>query len=421
MSDVDETAATATPTQKKKTLKGMKGIRERYAGRFSIIIELGYDIDPVTGKKKRKQQWVNFRATPGLTPAAQRKEAEAKRIELLGAQHQGTFVERSKVTLLAWLRAWLATSIAPPMKRPATHRAYQVIIEQHLAKSPVAFTPLQRLRASVLERYLAGIGAGSVALHAAVLHSALEKAVRDQLLTANPAHRLQYQRPPKDPAAVRTNCWSAPEASRFLAAAKLEPPQTAAYLCLALDSGARKGELNGLLWSDVDFDAGTLTIERQLDKATSPPTFGPTKTKKARSFALGQETLTALRTHRRQQLELRLKNGAHYLDHGLMFAKEEADLQTPAAKLGQPITTLSESRFHRIRAAAHVRRITFHGCRHTVATLLLQEGVPPQVVSQRLGHLKVSITMDVYAHVLPSAQADAAARLSAVLHGGSER
>jgi integrase len=429
MSDHDGDTADTTPTPKKAPKK-MKGIRERYPGSFSIIIELGYETD-ATGKPRRRQKWVNFRATPGLSLAAQRKEAEAYRIKLLGDKNAGTFMEPSKVTLLEWLRSWLATSIAPPMKRPATHRAYQVIVETHIAKSSIALTALQRLRASDLERYLAGVGAGSVALHAAVLHSALKKATRDRLLTTSPADHLEYQHVPRDHAAIRAFCWSATEARRFIEAAMTAGGQIAAYLLLALDSGARKSELNGIGWQHVNFDTGVLTIERQLDAATTTtkktravvfdaataaPVFGPTKTKNARTVALGPDTLDALRTHRRQQLELRLKNGQHYLDFGLVFAKEDADLQTPTNKLGQAIQTLSETAFQRVTAAAGVRPIKFHGLRHTCATLLLQAGVPPHVVAGRLGH-STQMLLSTYAHALPDQQADAASRLAGLLRG----
>ena len=110
-----------------------------------------------------------------------------------------------------------------------------------------------------------------------------------------------------------------------------------------------------------------------------------------------------------------MKNRTTYADFGLAFAKEP--VQTPKAALGQSLKTLSESRFHTLRKKAGVRRITFHGLRHTCATLLLTAGVPVHVVAQRLGHADVAMTMRVYAHVLPSAQLDAASKLAAVLHG----
>ena len=112
-----------------------------------------------------------------------------------------------------------------------------------------------------------------------------------------------------------------------VAQAKEVGGQLGAYVLLALDAGCRKAELNGLRWTDVDIDAATLTVERQLDTAGEVPTFGPTKSKRVRSLSLGSETVSALRVHRRQQLELRLKNGQAYCDFGLIFAKEHEDCQ----------------------------------------------------------------------------------------------
>ena len=106
-----------------------------------------------------------------------------------------------------------------------------------------------------------------------------------------------------------------------------------------------------------------------------------------------------------------MKNRTTYQDTGLVFAKEPGDLTTPTAALGQPCRALARRAFAQVLADAGVRRIKVHGTRHTVATLLLQEGVPVQVVAQRLGHADASETLNVYAHALPSMQRDAAAKL----------
>lgn len=110
-----------------------------------------------------------------------------------------------------------------------------------------------------------------------------------------------------------------------------------------------------------------------------------------------------------------MANRTTYEDFGLVFAKEPADLQTPKAKLGQPCPALVERTFARVVKAAGVRRIKVHGTRHTAATLLLAVGVPVQVVAQRLGHAEVSTTLKTYAHATPNRQAEAAAKLGAVL------
>jgi integrase len=112
-----------------------------------------------------------------------------------------------------------------------------------------------------------------------------------------------------------------------------------------------------------------------------------------------------------------MKNRTTYKDFGLVFAKEPEDLQTPEAALGQPLKTLSETRFVQLTKQAGVRTIKFHGLRHSCATLMLAAGVPVHVVSQGLGHAKATMTLDVYSHALPSLQQDAASRLAAVLHG----
>lgn len=194
----------------------------------------------------------------------------------------------------------------------------------------------------------------------------------------------------------------------------------AAYVYLALDAGARKSELDGLLWSDLDLETGTLIIARQLDSAKltkdGVPHFGPTKTKRQRTVTLNPETCAMLRAHRQAQRELQMRNRTTYLDLGLIFAKEDIDRRSSATRLGEPLATLSESRFQTLVKDAGVRRIKFHGCRHTIATLSLVGGVLPHIVADRLGH-SVEELMTTYAHALPHMQQDAAAKLGAVLHG----
>src|SRR5262249_16805017 len=150
---------------------------------------------------------------------------------------------------------------------------------------------------------------------------------------------------------------------------------------------------------------GRLTIARQLVSATltteGTVNFGPTKTGRSRTVDISADTVALLRAHRRSQAELKLKNGEHYRDLGLVFAKEHADAAHAHALLGTPLQpkNISGGDFTRLLKVADVRRITFHGLRHTCATLLLQDGVHAKVVSERLGHSSVAITLDIYAHV----------------------
>jgi integrase len=118
---------------------------------------------------------------------------------------------------------------------------------------------------------------------------------------------------------------------------------------------------------------------------------------------LSAEAIELLRQHKRAQAELKMANRTTYHDFGLVFAKEYGDLTNRKDMIGLPLqaNNLGERQFSKIIKAADVKRITFHGMRHTCATLLLQAGEPVHVVSKRLGHARVEITLNTYAHVLP--------------------
>ena len=128
------------------------------------------------------------------------------------------------------------------------------------------------------------------------------------------------------------------------------------------------------------------------------------------------DTVAWLRKQRLSQLELKLKNGPNYADHNLVFSKTVRDEQRPQDRMGQPISTLGGARFHALIVRAGVKRVKFHGTRHTVATLLLQAGVPPVDVAARLGH-SVQMLLSTYSHALPGQQQVAAAKLAALLRG----
>jgi integrase len=230
----------------------------------------------------------------------------ARQRDVLSALDHNRYVPPSKLSLIDWMRRWLEKSVKP-MRRPATYRSYDSVVETHLAKADCAFMPLQKIRPSDLEHYLASLTCARaiVRVHAAVLSRALKLACRDGVLEKSSAVALQWaSRPPDLTAGARQHCWSRDEAVRFLEAARQEDAQTAAFMALALDSGARKMELHGLLWKDVDWDRGRLLIERQLDNADlmPPEAFGPTKThaKRIRTIDLHAETIALLRAHRQQ-------------------------------------------------------------------------------------------------------------------------
>jgi integrase len=132
---------------------------------------------------------------------------------------------------------------------------------------------------------------------------------------------------------------------------------------------------------------------------------------------LSDETVALLASHKREQAEVKMKNRTSYTDNDLIFAQAWDSSNARHAVLGArlPWTSMNK-RLDALCKTAGVRRITVHGLRHSCATLMLAAGVPAHVVQRRLGHKNVQITLDVYGHVLPNMQADAATRLAALLH-----
>jgi integrase len=384
---------------------------QRYKGSWSIVLDLGYQVDPVNGLRKRKQQWITIRGT--------RRDAENKLGDLLRDAQRGELVRPHKRTFGEWLDEWLGKAIKPPARTLRAYETYKSVIDRHL-KPKLGGIPLQQLKAVDLKRYYdehaQALAPATLEQHHTIAHSALQAAVLDGLVQRNVA-KLVVGKPhaQKGHQDVLEHCWEANEAKTFLTTAKAAGPQPAAFYALAMDSGARKGELCGLMWPDIDLASGRTTIQRQPGPE---PVFGPVKNKTPRTIELSAETVALLRRHRSHQAELKLRNGERYRDHGLVFAKQWEDLQRRHDTLGDPLqaNNLGQREFRKLLKAAGVRPIKFHGLRHTCATLLLQAGVPANVVQQRLGHKKIEITLSVYAHALPSMQQDAAARLAAILH-----
>jgi integrase len=200
----------------------------------------------------------------------------------------------------------------------------------------------------------------TLAQYHTILSSALKAAMLDGLVTRNVASIVVGKpRINRDHGDIGKNCWQAHEAHAFIKAAKAAGPRAAAFYALALDSGARKGELWGLQWGDLDFEQGTVTFVRQLIEAgEEEPVYGPIK------------------------------------NHGLVFAKEWGERWTRKEMLGQPLqaNNIGEREFSKIIKAAGVRRISIHGLRHTSATLL-KAGVAAHVVQRRLGHKRIEMTL----------------------------
>ena len=389
-------------------------LRKRSKVSWSIILDLGYERDSVTGKRRRRQKWMTVRGT--------KRQAEKKLAELLHKVNRNEFIEPSKITVGEWLDYWLEHRIKP-RRRIGTYEAYEGILRSHL-KPTIGLVRLQELSFTHLEAYYkekaADLCESTLECHHSVISGALTWAQNKLLLNRNVAKLVDDKPTAREGnEEVKTQCWNSVEVRAFLREAKAFGQQPAAFYALTLDTGCRKGEICGLRWPNTDLETRKIRIVEQLLKPGPKPLFGPPKNGRARTIHLGSETVRLLKQHKQHQAELKLRNRQHYSDHGLVFAKEWEHLFRGRYTLGDPLqmNNLGQREFKKITEAAKVRTIKFHGMRHTCATLMLQAGVPVKVVSERLGHKRVQITMDVYQHVLPDMQEDAAAALNAVLFG----
>jgi integrase len=309
----------------------MRGsLKQRSPGSWSLILDGGETVDPVTGRKKRRQKWHTFHGT--------KKQAEDKLNDLLKEAKDGTAIDPSTLTLGDWLREWLAAS--KKQFRPNTYTRYDGIIEQNLVPSALGQMLLQQVRSTHIEAYYAAatVSASTLTLHHAILYRALRKAKKANLVAANVAVDLDGKpKKRKSQSDARMHCWTVQEARAVIAAAQARGIQPGAFYALALDSGARKGELCGVTWSTLDLDAGKMQIVQQLLVPGPDPVFGPTKTGRPRTVSLSPATVELLRAHRRHQREVMMANRSTYRDFDLVFAKEWSDLQRRGDLLGHPL------------------------------------------------------------------------------------
>ncbi len=175
-------------------------------------------------------------------------------------------------------------------------------------------------------------------------------------------------------------------------------------------SGMRRGEILGLRWDGLDASGSTTTVTRQWKPGEHGFVLGPPKTDRGRrTVDIDAETLAVLKGWRRSQHEERMVFDGVWLDTGHVFTRKDGRAHDPDVVL----------RYDRLVRQAGLPRVRFRGLRRTHATLLLLAGVPPHVVSMRLGHRSVAFTLQQYAHVLPQQQADAVERLATRLLGDS--
>lgn len=227
-----------------------------------------------------------------------------------------------------------------------------------------------------------------------VLRKAFKQAVTWQLIAQN---LITLVEPPR----VQTKdieTWSLEEATRFLD--YTEGKHLHIAYVLAVYTGMRRGEILGLRWKDCDLEQGKISIRQTLNRVGQQLLFQEPKTKGSkRRITVTENVITALKKHKAEQNKNKLRLGPGYEENDLVVSTED----------GKPINPRNLLRnFYNMMEQSGVPRLRFHDLRHTHATILLSLGENPKIVSERLGHSRVGVTLDIYSHVLPDMQQGAA-------------
>ena len=351
-----------------------------------------YAPDPVTGERRQRSK--SF---------ATRKQADAELAKWLTEIDRGTALEPSKATVAELLDRWLADVAAHTVK-PSTHEDYDATIRVHILPA-LGTVPAQKLTVDQVQAFYsrklaAGCSPRTVQLCHLRLSQALKQAVRWGILTRNVC---EFAKPPRV-TYKRGDVWSVAEGRAFLAVAEADGLHP--FWLLALKTGMRRGELLGLRWRDLDLDRAMAHVRQSVIVYAGAPQIQTPKTSTAqRAVKLSADVVTALRTHRTAWLARKLAAPA-WQETGLIFC----------TRSGGPLNPNNIARsYEALVKRSDVRRIRFHDLRHTHATWLLGAGQPVKVVSERLGHAKVSITLDTYAAVLPAMQDRAVEALDALM------
>ena len=376
-----------------KNAKGSGTIRKRSDGRWEARYTTG--IDPKTGKQTQKSVY-------GKT----QKEVRQKLTEVTAEIDSGTYLEQTKDTVGEWLDTWLKTYALYSVKS-YTYDAYERSCNIHI-KPALGRIRLSALTAPQIQQFYNSLitekelSPKTVKNIHGVLHRALGQAVEVGYLRINPSDACKLPRVER----AEIKPLDEAQTAAFLNAIHGQPFER--LFIVDLLTGLRQGELLGLRWKDVDFDAGTVTVAQQLLKSKEKGGayfFGSLKNDKTRLLTPAPSVMKALREQRRVQTEWRLKAGEFWEDSGLVFTDE----------LGHHLSHVTvRKHFKKAVESIGIPEARFHDLRHSFAVNSLQAGDNPKTVQENLGHATAAFTLDVYAHATERMKRDSANRMEAL-------
>jgi integrase len=372
----------------------MKGhLRERSPGHWAIVLEAS---DTAAGKRRRR--WHSFAGT--------KRQAQIECARLISELKCGTYLQPDKTTLIGFLDRWLEH--VRSQVSPRTHERYDEIVWKNINPllGNVLLTKLRPMQIS--EAYAkaltggrrdgkGGLSPSTVRYMHVVLKAAMRQALRWQMLTRNPLDAV-------DPPKIERHTMKTYDLAQTVDLIEAtRGTRMTITIILAVLCGLRRGEIAALRWRSINLAGAQLAVVESAEQTAAGVRYKQPKSGRARTVALSKRVVEELRVHRIQQAQELLRLGSPLTDDTFVVAQANGQPFQPRSITHQWHLLLSRNK--------HLPRIRLHDLRHAHATHMLSSGVHPKVASERLGHSKVGITMDLYSHVMPGMQEDAAARV----------
>ncbi|UOQ43777.1 tyrosine-type recombinase/integrase [Halobacillus salinarum] len=368
----------------------MKGSVKKDGSTWYYVVSLGKKPNGRLNQKKKRGFKTKREATQALN-------------EVIAQYNKGLYIEPSKMLYKEFLTLWLDDK--KMNVQTSTFESYRLLVDVHISPF-LGHIGLSKLNPMMINNFYSflsnekGLSGTTIQRIHTLVKDSLKKTVEWELLIKNPTENIKRPKASKNEVTV----WTIDQVHKFLNVAESDPLFMAFHLAIA--TGMRQGEILGVRWTDLDWDKKLIMIRQTLSHDGKELKSGAKSKSGKRTITLPDETIHLLKKHKGKMDNSRSLIEDIYNDHNLIVCTE----------LGSPINPSNLTRtFKRLTDKANLNKIRFHDLRHTHATILLLQNVNPKVVSERLGHSDVRLTLDTYSHLLPNMQREAADKIHEAL------
>ncbi|MED1666120.1 site-specific integrase [Brevibacillus laterosporus] len=368
----------------------MKGHFRKRGSKWSFSVDIGPD--PTTGKRKQKT----------VSGFKTKKEAEKACAELITQIENGLYVNESKITFGEFILDWLDT-VAKPTLRATTLAGYTSAIKSRLIPTFGIYKLVDIKPVQVMRYYSKLLSENVSEEYVNYLHSILTNSFNTAVKWGVIKNNILSQVDAPSRKRKQMKVWTLEEANLFLRAVKKDKPHYYMLYLLAIYTGMRRGEILALKWKDCLLDQGKISVNKSLSYISGQGIISQeTKTGRSnRVISIPQSIINELKNHKNLQQEDKKLFGEGYQDNDYIIAKKDGTPLNPQ---------YVHNHFKKFIKSLEIPDIRFHDLRHTHASIMLKIGEHPKIVSERLGHSSIQMTLNVYSHVTFDMQQESAAR-----------